>query len=200
MRAVSTVAVLPIKRFAHAKQRLDLDDRAAVMREMAEGVLGALAASSVDATLVELVDGREVPFPTAGINRPDTANATERFISIQSAVVDPADRLWALDTGRLNFGPLIPGGPKLVGIDLRTNRVARTIRFPADVVLPTTYLNDVRFDLRRGRAGLAFITDSGDEGPNGIIVVDLASGRSWRKLTGHPSVRAEPGFTAVIEG
>jgi 2-phospho-L-lactate guanylyltransferase len=49
---VSTVAVLPIKRFAHAKQRLDLDDRAAVMREMAEGVLGALAASSVDATLV----------------------------------------------------------------------------------------------------------------------------------------------------
>jgi 2-phospho-L-lactate guanylyltransferase len=49
---VSTVAVLPIKRFAHAKQRLDLDDRAAVMREMAEGVLVALAASSVDATLV----------------------------------------------------------------------------------------------------------------------------------------------------
>jgi 2-phospho-L-lactate guanylyltransferase len=49
---VSTVAVLPIKRFAHAKQRLDLDDRAAVMREMAEGVLAALAASTVEVTLV----------------------------------------------------------------------------------------------------------------------------------------------------
>ena len=88
-----------------------------------------------------------------------------------------------------------------MAIDLCTNRVVRVIlRFPADVVLPTTYLNDVRFDLRRGHAGLAFITDCGDEGPNGIIVVDLASGKSWRKLTSHPSVRAEPGFTAVIEG
>lgn len=52
MSIVSTLAVLPIKRFAHAKQRLDHDDRAAVMREMAEGVLAALAASAIDATIV----------------------------------------------------------------------------------------------------------------------------------------------------
>jgi hypothetical protein len=30
----------------------------------------------------------------------------------------------------------------------------------------------VRFDLRRGKAGLAFITDSASKGPNGLIVVD----------------------------
>ena len=47
-----TVAVLPIKRFAAAKQRLDRDDRAAVMREMVAGVLRALGASRIERTLV----------------------------------------------------------------------------------------------------------------------------------------------------
>ena len=60
------------------------------------------------------------------------------------------------------------------------------------VALPTTYLNDVRFDLRRGEPGIAFITDSSNQGPNGIIVVDLASGQSWRRLHDHPSTKAVP--------
>ena len=51
-----TVAILPIKRLASTKQRLDLDDRASVMREMAERVLGALRASSADAVLVVTTD------------------------------------------------------------------------------------------------------------------------------------------------
>ena len=38
--------------------------------------------------------------------------------------------------------------------------------------------HDVRFDLRRGSKGMAFITDSSQNGPNGIIVVDLDSGDS----------------------
>ena len=111
---------------------------------------------------------------------------------MQSVVVDPSDRLWAVDTGSIEFGPTSPGGPKLVGIDLKSNRVSRTIPFPPDVVLPTSYINDVRFDLRRGEAGYAFLTDSSDKGPNGIIVVDLASGRSWRRLHDHPSTKADP--------
>ena len=74
-------------------------------------------------------------------------------------------------------------------------RVVKKIQFPLDVAMPTTYLNDVRFDLRRGSGGgMAFITDSSQMGPNGIIVVDLASGRSWRRLHDHPSTKAE-GFT-----
>jgi sugar lactone lactonase YvrE len=80
--------------------------------------------------------------------------------------------------------------------------VVQTILFPQDVALPTTYLNDVRFDLRRGAAGMAYITDSAQEGPNGIIVVDLASGESWRRLHDHPSTKAEelPHFRPLVEG
>ena len=93
-----------------------------------------------------------------------------------------------------------PGAAKLVAVDLKTNQVVKTIVLPPDVALPTTYLNDVRFNLRQGKAGFAFVTDSGDRGPNGIIVIDLDSQKSWRKLTGHPSVRAEKGFVATVEG
>ena len=53
---MTTVAVLPIKRFAHAKQRLDLDERADVMRDMARRVLRALEGSRLDAVLVVTAD------------------------------------------------------------------------------------------------------------------------------------------------
>ncbi len=60
----------------------------------------------------------------------------------------------------------------------------------------------MRFDLRRGKEGMAFITDSANKGPNGIICVDLASGESWRRLHDHPSTKAEDlqGFTPIVEG
>jgi sugar lactone lactonase YvrE len=87
-------------------------------------------------------------------------------------------------------------------VDLSGDSVVRTITFSPEVALPTTYLNDVRFDLRRGDAGVAYITDSSDSGPNGIIVVDLASGEAWRRLHDHPSTKAEPleRFRPVVEG
>jgi sugar lactone lactonase YvrE len=116
-------------------------------------------------------------------------------------VVGPDDRLWALDTGSVDMKS-IQGQewPKLVGIDLATNRVVQTIRFPPEVVRKESYLNDVRFDLRRGKKGMAFITDSASNGENGIIVVDLATGRSWRKLDGDGSATGDLTFVATMEG
>lgn len=147
-------------------------------------------------TVAELVNGRPVPYPDPRQNEGQTP---DQLICVQSVVVDARDRLWLLDAGSINFGPVVRDGPKLVGIDLATNERFRVIRFPEDVVLPTTYLNDVRFDLRGGRE-LAFITDSSASGPNGIIVVDLVSGRSWRKLHDHASTRPDPRFQAILDG
>ena len=154
----------------------------------------------VDYTVAEVRNGKTVAYPNAQINRPNTSNQSESFISVQSVVVDPQDRLWILDTGSIEFGPTSYGGPKLIGVDLKTNRIFKKILFPQDVALTTTYLNDIRFDLRRGEAGIAFITDSSSNGPNGIIVVDLDSGKSWRKLNDHPSTKAEPNFLPLVEG
>ncbi len=155
----------------------------------------------VDFTVAELKNGREIPFPDANVNRLNVPNAVDTFVSVQSVVVDPKDRLWILDTGSINLGPIVsPNAPKLVCVDLTTNKIIKTIRFASDVVLPTTYLNDIRFDLRKGADGAAYITDSSAIGPNAIIVVDLASGQSRRVLNGHPSVSPEPLFTAFVEG
>ncbi|MGY1753579.1 L-dopachrome tautomerase-related protein [Blastococcus sp. SYSU D01042] len=153
-------------------------------------------------TVGELRDGQEVAYPSQELNDNRSDADPERLVSVQSVVVDPADRLWILDTGSPMFQPTEHGGPKLVCVDLTTDEVVRTILFPTDVALPTTYLNDVRFDLRRGDGGTAFITDSSDQGPNGIIVVDLASGESWRRLHEHPSTKATtpPDLRMVVEG
>jgi len=154
----------------------------------------------VDFTVAEIRNGKAEAYPNADMNQPEMPKQAERLISVQSVVVDPRDRLWILDTGSIQFSKTSYGGPKLIGIDLKKNQIFQKILFPADVALPAAYLNDVRFDLARGRAGFAYITDSGQESPNGIIVADLDSGRSWRRLDGHASVKPAPSFTPVVEG
>jgi sugar lactone lactonase YvrE len=157
---------------------------------------------NVEYTVAEVRNGEISPYPNAEMNRyRDGDNQADKFVSVQSVVVDPrGDRLWILDTGSNAFGPVKPGGPKLVAIDLKTNRIVKKIVFAPDTVLSTSYVNDVRFDLRRGREGMAFITDSTSNGPNGIIVVDLATGNSWRRLSDHPSTKPDPVFVPVVEG
>ena len=227
-------------------------------------------------TVAELVNGKAVAFPNAEINNwpgrllpnpnafaDEQANQTH-FVSVQSVVVDPADRLWVLDTGAPLLKNIVPGGPKLVCIDLVTNQVIRTILLPPETAGTNSYMNDVRFDLSVGENGLqdagtvpgsraaatpgkapadpkfplaersagstnfisagsapteaearaqlnsakqradirgtAYITDSASLGPNAIIVVDLATGKSFRRLNQHVSVLAEPGFLMFAEG
>lgn len=150
-------------------------------------------------TVAEIVDGEPKPFPNEQVNQLAKPHE-EHFVSVQSVVVGPDNNLWALDTGRPQFGPPLEGGQKLVEIDLETNEVTRTIMLAGKGALETTYLNDVRFDMRRGEGGMAFITDSSGGGPNAIVVVDLASGDSWRKLNGHPATTAEEDFLPIVEG
>jgi sugar lactone lactonase YvrE len=156
----------------------------------------------VEFTVAEIRDGQLVAYPNEAVNRTDSDNPAKALVSVQSVVVDPVDRLWILDTGSPMFQPTRYGGPKLVCVDLESDRIVKTILFPQEVALPTTYLNDIRFDLRRGKEGMAFITDSSDQGANGIIVVNLASGESWRRLHEHPSTKAEEltSFRPIVEG
>jgi sugar lactone lactonase YvrE len=162
-------------------------------------------------TIAELFpNNTERAFPSAEINQPPGgainyttypptgANYQNYLIGSQSIVIDALDRAWILDTGRVLTpnGTLVPasyGGPKLVGVDLRNNTVFQTIVFPTTVAYADSYLNDVRFDLRANLSGttgkgVAYITDSSTEGRNGIIIVDLGSGQSWRHLDGNPAV------------
>ena len=129
-------------------------------------------------TVSEIRDGGEkmmVAYPDEATNQTNPNDPAAALVSVQSVVVDPADRLWILDTGSPMFQPTKYGGPKLVCVDLTTNKIVKKILFPQDVALPTTYLNDVRFDLRRGSQGMAFITDSAQNGPNGHMSMTCLS-------------------------
>ncbi len=145
--------------------------------------------------------------PGGAINRttspPTGAGYKDYLIGVQSVVIDSSDTLWILDTGRVidpTSGMLLSAsgnGPKLVAVDLTSNKVKRTITFSETVAYPDSYLNDVRFDLSRG---YGYITDSSVEGRNGLITVDLKSGQSWRHLNNDPRVHPEEQFLSFVWG
>ncbi|WP_426957067.1 SMP-30/gluconolactonase/LRE family protein [Muricoccus radiodurans] len=126
-------------------------------------------------------------------NRPSEPGS--RFVCVQSVVMDPQDNLWVLDAAAPNMAGPVPGGPKLVRIDLRSNSVAQVIALGPAVAPQGSYLNDVRFD---PDGGTAFITDSGARGA--ILVVDTATGAARRALDGHPSTQFEPEVVPKSDG
>jgi sugar lactone lactonase YvrE len=149
-------------------------------------------------SLAEVVDGNPVLYPP-GFRQDAGAPAPDRLLAVQAVTVDALDRLWILDNAKVGQAPIVPGSPKLVAVDLKSNQAIQTIPFPPSVAGPTAMLNDVRIDLSKGKAGTAFLTDSSSEGPNGLVVVDLATGTAMRRLNDHPSTKPEL-LTAFSEG
>lgn len=154
----------------------------------------------VEFTVAEIVEDELQPYPNLQTNLVNSGNIRMTFISVQSVVADGKGTLWVLDTAAPNFSEPIKGGAKLVAVDLKTNTIRRVYTFTEDVVLPTTYLNDVRFDFRVGKAGYAYITDSSSKGPGAIIVVDLEDGTAFRRLNGANSTTPDPYFLPKVEG
>ncbi|KAK7552512.1 major royal jelly protein [Phyllosticta citricarpa] len=170
--------------------------------------------SNLKYTVAELLpNNTERPYPSLDLNNPPGgainysttpptgAALATHLIGVQSVVIDASDRLWILDTGRAidprsgtQVPATAPGGPKLIGVDLSTDTIFQTIVFPPSVAPPSSYLNDVRVDVA---AAVAYITDSGGDA---LVVVDLATGDSARRLVGHPSTRAEPQFVPSVWG
>lgn len=145
-------------------------------------------------------DGSLKPYPDARWNSWRNARANELpvgdyFVCVQSIVPDGKGHLWVVDPGAPGNEKILPQAPKLVRIDLATNRVSKVIPVGADVALQGTYLNDIRFS-PDGRYG--YITDSGTRGA--IIVVDLESGQGWRALDGHPSTQIDKTVTVMLDG
>lgn len=153
-----------------------------------------------EVSVAEVKDGKVVPFPDAAWNswrnaKKDEVSAKDHWVCVQSVVASPDGNLWVLDPAAPAMGALVPGGAKLVEIDLRTNQPARTIAFDETVAPQGSYLNDVRFS-PDGRT--AYLTDSGAKGA--LVVVDLASGKARRVLDGDPSTQADKGVTVTYDG
>ena len=145
-------------------------------------------------------DGSIRPYPDQAWNawrnaKRDGMNPGQHFVCVQSVVADERGNLWVLDPAAPAQSTLVPGGPKLVKIDLASNEVKQVIAFDQTAAPQGSYLNDVRFSAD-GR--LAYITDSGARGA--LLVVDLASGKARRLLDGHPSTQPEKGVVIKTDG
>ena len=153
------------------------------------------AGGGVGVKIAEVTDGHTVvPYPDPAWNgyAPDKAepdDAARKFVGTNSLRFGPDGKLWVVDTGcTAPGGKPVPGGAKLVAIDVTTNAVVRTV--PLDAVLkPDSFVDDVRF-----HGGLAYLSDAGHPA---IIVLDLTSGRGRRVLEDDPSTTARRPMRAV---
>ncbi len=155
---------------------------------------------NVPFTVGEIRENKVFPYPNLEVNQADPKHPDKGFISVQSIVADGLGKLWILDTASPNFSTPIAGGAKLVAVDLKTNKVVETLVFPDNVILPSTYVNDMRFDFGAGEKGVIYITDSSLSGPGAIIVMDIATGKAVRRLNGATSTSSDRDFIPKVEG
>ncbi|WP_419730875.1 L-dopachrome tautomerase-related protein [Lichenicola sp.] len=146
-------------------------------------------------------NGALTPYPDTEWNRfrnadpAGTAKAPTSFVCVQSVTVDAQNRLWVLDPAAPGLTFIVPGGPKLVCIDLATNKVVRTYHFDTSVAPQGSYLNDIRFTADGKRAVL---TNSGN--PGSLVVFDVETGHARQVLVGHPSTQFDPNVTITVSG
>lgn len=143
----------------------------------------------------EVVSETEVvPYPDKNLNAWNlTGSVRDQFVCVQSLYIDSNNNLWILDAGNPKFEKLIDGAPKLMRVDVQTNKVVHTYRFEPGVLGPNCYLNDVRVDNEKE---VAYLTDSGE---GAIFVLDLRTGETRKLLGDHSSTKSE-GAKVRVQG
>jgi sugar lactone lactonase YvrE len=146
-------------------------------------------------------DGSLRPYPDEEWNswrnaKRDDMTANDHWVCVQSVVADPhGDSLWVIDPGAPAQAQVVPDAPKLVKIDLASNRVVQNIAFDETIAPQGSYLNDIRLSPDRETA---YLTDSGAHGA--IVVVDLEAGSARRVLDGHPSTQIDTTVQVKSDG
>ncbi len=132
-------------------------------------------------------DGKLTPYPNSEWNawRNDgDLSPADHFVCVQSVVADRHGNLWILDPGSPAIATIVKSAPKLVQVDLSTNKIVKVIPFGAEIAPQGSYINDIRFT-PDGRFG--FLSDAGARGA--LLVVDLESGRCGGFLTAIPQLK-----------
>lgn len=137
-------------------------------------------------------DGSLMPFPTPGLSDGTTATAVS-LDSVLGLMADRQGRVWLLDNG-MRSGVT----PKLVGWDIKRDRLARVIHLPPPVTpAKGAFVNDLAVS-PDGKT--IFIADPASGADAALIVVDVETGMARRVLEGHASVVPEPGAELALDG
>ncbi|GJD35008.1 SMP-30/gluconolactonase/LRE family protein [Methylobacterium aerolatum] len=138
--------------------------------------------------LGEWKDGKVVAYPDEAWNGWKTGDdPTKAFVTANAIRIGPDGDLWVVDKGFQGMGETpLPGGAKLVQIDLATNTVRKVYPLQA-IIREKSFIDDFRFNGRK-----VYLTDAGSPG---IAVLDLDSGQLHRVLDGHWSTVAQRPLT-----
>ena len=139
-------------------------------------------------------EGQPSPYPDARWNAWRSGeDARQAFVNINAIHRGPEDSLWVIDTGSPDFGGApLPGGAKVVRIDLKNGAVLRVYPLGSEIATPQSYVDDIRIHGTRG-----YLTDAGRPG---LIVLDLESGAARRVLDNAPSTTAPMDRPILLEG
>lgn len=131
-------------------------------------------------------DGYLVPFPGGAWNgwKPGD-DPRETLVMVNGIHVFADDTLWVVDQGTADRKITIPGAQKLIRFDTKTGKVLQILRFGPDILPAGAQLNDLRI---AGRT--LYATESG---LGAIIVHDLDTGQTMRRLSQIPESRQTPG-------
>jgi sugar lactone lactonase YvrE len=128
--------------------------------------------------LVEVVNGKALPFPDASYQKNNAKASDATFDTMLGLVFDKNNTLWVIDMG------LELGKTRLWAFDIKRKKVTQKIELPATVAPAGTFAQDVAVDEKNGWAYLADIANPG------IIAVNLKT-KAARRFSGHTSLQAE---------
>lgn len=136
----------------------------------------------------------KVPYPDVSTNEwQHGLSGLNKWVCVQSVYFDDGGTLWVLDPSAPRLETIQGNGAKLVKMDKQSNTISRTYSF-TNILADTSYVNDVRVDVKRQ---YAYLTESKG---GGIIVADLADGRMRRVLQAHYSTISDPAYKFIIDG
>jgi sugar lactone lactonase YvrE len=132
-------------------------------------------------TVVEYKDNVLTPFPNKDLADADSKAAVklDSVLGIRSA----NNIVWMLDNG-MRSGVI----PKLVGWDIKADKLHQVIRLPPPVAPKDAFVNDFAVDNKHNHI---FISDPAGGANAGLIVVNLNTGKARRVLEGDSSVISE---------
>lgn len=150
--------------------------------------------------LAELKDGKLVPFPNREMTYPSDRPYSEWLVSPHGMTTDNKGNIWLIDDGKRTGMDSIPeGAAKVVGFAPDGNVLA-SVPINSPVLRQDMHLNDLRIDLKHGKKGMAYITNSSFGTTSSLVVVDIATGQAREVLANHYSTAIQKGYIAFLEG
>eukprot|EP00937_MAST-01D_sp_MAST-1D-sp2_P005215 g5215.t1 len=154
--------------------------------------------STLNVVTVDRLSGRQMlePWPSCAWQELGNPDALQ---FVQSMEIDSQGRMWIIDVGRRNImdnppsEPINDVPPKLVVLDIRTQRVLRRHTFSDAVAAHNaSFLNDIVVDQRHDHAYIS------EAGTGAVVVYDFQNDRA-RRFT-DTSTEREAGFHWRIDG